>query len=452
MTRMIAIAMSAFLITVGCLWSPTDADAQRRRLIRDAEIEATIREMATPLFEVAGIVPDAVDILLVEDDALNAFVAGGQNMFLYTGFLLATESPLEVIGVIAHETGHIAGGHIVRTADAIRGASSVATVASILGAATAILAGRGDAAAAIIAGGQSTAQRQLLNYSRTQESAADQAALRYLDETGQSARGMLRFFERLGGQELLLRSGRSAYAGTHPLTQERIATVRRHLDASPLADKPVDPDIAMKHARMVAKIHAFVRSTVRTFRKYPESDQSLPARYARAIAVYQDHDFDRAVTLVDDLLREVPNDPYFHELKGQILFEAGRPGPAAEAYEKAAVQLPESGLIALETARAHLAVNTPSSNERALVLLKEAIKTLGDSPFTWRQLAIAHGRNGDEGLAALALAEEALLQRRARDAGIQAKRAQSLIPRGTEAWLRTLDIEEQVKRTLQQRK
>ena len=135
-----------------------------------------------------------------------------------------------------------------------------------------------------------------------------------------------------------------------------------------------------------------------------------------------------------------------------ILFEVGRPGPAAEAYEKAAVQLPESGLIALETARAHLAVNTPSSNERALVLLKEAIKTLGDSPFTWRQLAIAHGRNGDEGLAALALAEEALLQRRARDAGIQAKRAQSLIPRGTEAWLRTLDIEEQVKRTLQQRK
>jgi predicted Zn-dependent protease len=434
------------LIALTVLSNATATLAQGRSLIRDAEIEATIRDFATPLFQAANLDPRAIDIFLVKDDSLNAFVAGGQNLFLHTGLLLRAESPLELIGVMAHETGHIAGGHLARTSDAISSASRAALVATILGAAAAVASGNAGAGAAIALGGTNLAERSFLEYSRTQESAADQAALSLLDQTGQSAAGLADFLRTMMGQELLSSSRRSPYLNTHPLTRERLDTVENHLATSRFRDTPPSEDQLRRHARMVAKLYAFLKPPAQTFRKYPETDTSLPARYARAIAYYEIPDPPKALALTRELIAEHPDDPFFHELEAQILFESGRVTEALPGFETAHRLLPDSGQIQVMLARALLALNDPEADERALGHMETAIRSESDWGSAWRQLAIAYGRTGRLGDSALALAEEALRGRRWRDAEGQAQRAQAQLPKGSAAALRALDIEELAKR------
>lgn len=418
----------------------------RRGLIRDAEIEATIRDFAAPLFQAAGLDPDSINIYIVKDDTLNAFVAGGKNLFIHTGLLMKTKDPLELIGVIAHETGHIAGGHLARTSDAIASASSTALVATILGAVAAVAAGNAGAGAAIALGGTNVAQRSFLEYSRTQEASADQAGLSFLDQAGESARGFAEFLHTLSGQELLSPSRRDPYLNTHPLTQDRISAVESHVDASPYRNKPATDDQTRRHARMVAKLYAFLRSPSQTFRKYPETDTSVPARYARAIAYYEIPDLPKARDAIQSLIKDYPDDPYFHELEGQILFENGRPAESLPAYEVAHKLDPKSGQIEVELARNLLALNDPQADAKALKHMESAILKEGDWASAWRELAIAYGRTGRLGDSALALAEEAVRNQRWRDAEGQAKRAQAQLPKGSPAALRALDIEDLAKR------
>ncbi|MDF1791412.1 MAG: M48 family metalloprotease [Thalassobaculaceae bacterium] len=424
----------------------TGASAQQRSLIRDAEIEATIRDLATPLFQAAGLNPEAVSIYIINDDRLNAFVAGGQNLFLNTGLLMAMRSPLELIGVVAHETGHIAGGHLARTSDAIAAASNTALLSAIVGVATAVATGRADAGAAIALGGQSAALGSFLQYSRAQESAADQAALRFLDDTGQSARGLARFFEELASQELLSASRQSPYMSTHPFTRDRLNTVEAHVQQSKYADVPATPEQTARFERVVAKLHGFIRAPSQTFRKYPETDTSVPARLARAIAYREVPDYPKAIALTRELIAEDPDDPYLHELEGQLLFETGKIDEAVPPLEKANALAPQAGLIEISLAQALLARNDPASDQKARDHLQNAKRSESDWPFLWRQLATAQGRLGDIGQAALSLSEEAVRQSNWEAAEIQSKRAQTMLKAGTPAMLRALDIEELAKR------
>ena len=422
------------------------AHAQKRSLIRDAEIEATIRDLATPLFQAAGVNPEAVSIYLINDDRLNAFVAGGQNLFLNTGLIMAMRSPLELIGVMAHETGHIAGGHLARTSDAIASASNAALVSAIVGIAAAVATGRGDAGAAIAMGGQSAAIGSFMQYSRAQESAADQAALSYLDSTKQSARGLARFFEELASQELLSASRQSPYMSTHPFTRDRLNSVEAHVATSKYSDQEPSPDQVARFNRMVAKLYGFIRSPSQTFRKYPETDTSLPAKLARAIAYREVPDYPKAIALTREMVAEDPNDPYLHELEGQLLFESGQIDAAVAPMEKAQELAPKAGLIEISLAQVLLARNDPASDREAMDHLQNARRTEGDSPFLWRQLATAQGRLGDIGNAALSLAEEAVRQSKWEAAETQSKRAQTMLKPGTPSMLRALDIEELAKR------
>ncbi|UUX49177.1 M48 family metalloprotease [Nisaea acidiphila] len=430
------------LVTALVFFAGAHRSADARSYVTDTEIEFYIRELSTPVFQTAGLSPSAIDLYFINDDTLNAFVAGGQNIFFHTGLLMATETPEQLLGVIAHETGHIAGGHLARTGEALRNASQNALLGLILGAGAALATGRGDAAGAIIQGSQAAVQDSLLSYSRTQESAADQAAIRYLDANRESSRGMLEFLSTLSGQELLSGRSRSPYASTHPLTQDRINFVEAHVAQSPYSDDKLPEELQIKHRRMVAKLKGFIRSPARTFRDYDESDMSLEARYARAIANYRLPDLKKAIVLVDDLLKDHPDDPYFHELKGQILFEGGRPAEAEKAYRKAHELLPEAPRIQLEFSRVLLALGTPQGNVEAQENLERVVQELPRSTFAWRQLAIAYGKNGDHGMSALALAEEAYRSGRERDAALQANRAKQKLQPNTEAWLRATDIEQ----------
>lgn len=432
--------------------SSSAAYAQGRGLIRDAEIEATIRDFATPLFQAAGLDPDAIDIYIVKDDSLNAFVAGGQNLFIHTGLLMRTRDPLELIGVIAHETGHISGGHLARTSDAINSASKLALVSTILGVAAAVAAGNAGAGAAIAIGGTNVAERSFLEYSRTQESSADQAGLTFLEQTGQSAKGFSEFLRTLSGQELLSAGRRDPYLNTHPLTQDRISSVEAKLASSRYRDKPATDEQIRRHARMVAKLYAFLKSPQQTFRKYPETDTSVPARYARAIAYYEIPDLPKALEGVRGLVADYPDDPYFHELEGQVLFENGKPAEALPAYEAAHRLDPKSGQLEVLLARCLLALNDPAADLKAVKHMESAIKTEDDWSSAWRELAIAYGRAGRLGDSALALSEQFAREGKWREAEGQAKRAQGLLPKGSPAALRALDVEELARREYEKKK
>lgn len=434
--RLLAVWLIAVLLTPA---GATGANARGFSLIRDAEIESTIRLYGAPVFAAAGLDPQAVRVHLINDKDLNAFVAGGQNIFINTGLLMAADSPNQVIGVIAHETGHIAGGHLARSLDAIQDASAQSLLAFLLGAA-AIVSGAGRAGGAIIAGGAQVAQRSFLTYSRTQEAAADQAGLRFLDETGQSAKGLYEFLEKLGDQEALLATSQDPYVRTHPLTRERLATIQHHVEGSPLSDRQDPPELVARHKRMVAKLHGFLDSPAVTLRTYPPSDTSVPARYARAVAYHQKREHDKALAEMDSLLKESPDDPYFQELRGQILLENGQVDAAVPYYQRAVDLAPDEPLLRVGLGQAQVSINADTHVKAAIENLNVALRHDHTNTGAWRWLAMAYGRDNQIGEAALATAERYMLTGDFLEAGGQADRAVKLLPTGSPSALRAEDI------------
>lgn len=428
------------------------AAAQGRSLIRDAEIEATIRDYATPIFQAAGLSPRAVNVYLIRDPSLNAFVSGGLRMFIHTGLLIRAEGPLQVIGVMAHETGHIIGGHIVGRIQELRNAQIKSLLTYVLGIGAAVASGRPEAGAAITLGGQDVALKGLLSFTRGQEQAADQTAVRLLKATGQSPEGLLDFFEILSGQEALLSSNQDPYLRTHPLTSDRVLFLEQAVQESPYANQPASPDLVAKHNRMRAKLIGFLETPRIVERNYPKDDTSLPARYAWAISHYRQGRLDQALEMVDALIEEYPDDPYFQELKGQILFENGRVDEALPVYQKAVALLPDAPLLQLNLSQVMIELNRPELDQEALEYLNYVVQREPDNSFAWRLLAIAHGRQGDKGMTALALSERALILGRLGEANQQAKRAQQFLAEYSPAWLRAQDVENLSKRLQDKKK
>ena len=430
---------------------PETAQARRITFIRDAEIEDTIRLLGMPLFAVAGLEPSAVRVHLVKDPAINAFVANGQRIFLNTGLLIASDNANQVIGVLAHETGHISGGHLARTHKALRDASANSVMAFILGAA-AMAAGQGQAGSAIIAGGQHVAQRSFLKYSRIQESSADQAALDILKKTGQSARGMLAFFEKLGDQEALLTASQDPYIRTHPLNRNRIETIQAAIARTRSSNSPERPEFAARHSRMKAKLIAFLRHPADTFRKYPESDKSIAGQFARSIAFHKKRQTQMALDLIAGLIDEHPEDPYFHEFLGQILLESGRPDEAVAPYQRAVALHPDSILLRIGLGQAQVSDEQFSHIDEAIKNMQQAVRMAPDNPRAWRWLGMAYSRNGDIGLASLATAERYFLAGKFRDAVRQATRAERTLAKGSPGWLRAQDLKSTAQLAVKRRK
>ena len=459
--RLIAGCLAGTLTVVGGI-SP--AHAQSLNLVRDAEVETSIRALATPLFEAAGLRPQAVSILLVNDKRLNAFVAGGQNLFLNTGLLVRADHAGQVMGVIAHETGHMEGGHLAKLPGALREAMIGSIFESVLAMGALVVAGSQRSRDAGVpssntgtppsgggGGGQSAAMKSLFAFTRTQETSADAAGVALLNQTQQSARGFLEFMELLANQEYLALERQDPYARTHPLSRERVEFLRNQVAKSPYSDVPVAPAFVAAHKRIKAKLIGFLEPQATVFQRYPTTDTSLEARYARAIAYYRVPDINQALRTIDGLLAENPKDPFFWELKGQMLFENGRPLEARGPYEKAVEFSGGIPILKIDLAQVLLAVaETPGTEatatdavKRAQSLLMEAQRFEAESPKLWRLLAVIYGRENNLGLAALATAELALLQGRPRDARDQARRALRLLPAGAPGQIRAQDLENQ---------
>ena len=405
-------------------------------LIRDAEIEATLRQISNPILDAAGITPDSVDLYIVRDKRLNAFVAGGQNLFLNTGLLQRTEHAGQLAGVIAHEVGHIAGGHLSRVGTAQSRATAEVILATVLGAAAAV-AGNPVLGTAIITGGHTLAQGEFLSFSRSQEQQADQAAISYLGRINLSSKGLAEFFHILDEQNLLTTTRDNPYLRSHPLTRDRIRSVEAKVEHQQrdLPDFPESWDLG--HQRMVVKLKAFLDDPRQTLNAF--QGDTLTDRYARAIANYRLPDLEAAVADIDGLIEDYPEDPYFHELKGQMLFEHGRIDAAIEPYREAN-RLKPGALLRIGLARALIESGDAEAGLEAIEHLEAAVGREPTNAGAWRLLGIAQGRAGEEGEASLSLAEWALLTGKHEDAKLHARRAEGRIGPNDPGWYQLQDI------------
>ncbi|ARS27989.1 M48 family metalloprotease [Sphingomonas sp. KC8] len=427
-----------FLLSMALLMRPAAAQS----ILRDAETEALLNDIARPIVIAAGLEPGNVQMILIQDKEINAFVAGGQAVYIHSGLIAAADNVNEVQGVIAHEVGHITGGHIVRFSEGARAATGISLLSLLLGAAV-MAAGGGEAGMGILSAGQQAAMSKFLAFTRTQESSADAAGASFMKKAGISGRGSVSFFQKLRKEEFRLSSSYAdvdPYARTHPMSADRAAVMEAELKGDPAWNKPTDPALEARFQRVRAKLAGFVDDPKVTLAHYPESNQSIPARYARAYAWHKAAYPDKAVAEVDKLVAVAPHDPYFLELKGQILLESGKPKDAIAPLREAVATTRGAPLIASLLGHALIATEDPANLPEARTVLRNAVARDNDNPFAWYQLGIVYSQDGDIARAALATAERYALIGQPKLALANAETAMRGIPQGTPDYVKAEDI------------
>ena len=431
-------ALKILVIACFCVaFSAVQANAQS--LLRDTEIEETLREFTDPILRAGGLTPSSVDIFIVNDPSLNAFVTRGQNIFLHSGLILAAKNPNELKGVIAHEAGHITGGHIVRSDQGNRSAYGAILIAAGIGLA-AILAGEGEAGALILGGSQQFGALEALSYSRVNEAAADQYAFDYMDKTGQSGAGLIAFFEKFRAQEVLSQARRFPYFRGHPLSSDRIDKLRERVRDSEFPEPNDSPEDIHKHKMMQAKLRGFLNGPAEVYSRFPLEDTSKPARYARSVANFKQADLRNAIKEVNSLIEDEPENPYFHELKAQILYESGKGIEAIEPSKRALELRPNSPLLKIALAQATLETRDTADYDNAVDLLKSALQNEPSNSYAWYLLADVYQRKGETSLAKYATAERYYAVGNLQSARDFAQRAQEELPRTIPQWRRASDI------------
>ena len=432
MKRLLAATTVAIL-----LWTQP---AAAQSILRDAETEAMFADMSTPLVKAAGLSPRDVKVVLINDDSINAFVIGGQTVYVHSGLIQAADNANQVQGVIAHELGHIADGHVVLADQGVKPAMGMTLLSMVLGLA-AIAAGSGEAGAGIMAMGQQAGMAHYLSFTRTQESSADAAGARFLTTAGISGKGMLDFFKKLQQQEYRYGvENIDPFMQTHPLSGERIAHLSNDLQTSPAWNAKPDAALEERFRRVKAKLEGYVMPAERTLSDYPGTDNSVYAHYARAYAYHKSGYPDKADDEAMALIKARPQDPYFQEIQGQILLEAGKPADAIVPLRAATDGSRNNPLIATTYGHALIATENQANYAEAIRVLKIAVGRDDDNPFAWYQLGTAYELTGDTARAALATAERSSMTGDSRTAASSAKYAMANIPANTPDWIRAQDI------------
>jgi predicted Zn-dependent protease len=444
--------LTAATVAATLAFAPVTALAQQEKgppIIRDTEAEQLLREYTRPILRVAGLEKQNIQITIINQTAFNAFVADGHRIFVNHGALLQSETPNQIIGVLAHETGHLAGGHLAKLREQLAQAQTQLIIAMLLGVG-AIAAGAtknnsgnsglADAGAAAIAAPQEVIQRSLLSYVRQQEENADRAGVKFLTATQQSPRGMYETFKRFTNESLFAARGADPYAQSHPLPAARVAALEELARSSPYWDKKDDPALQLRHDMMRAKISAFLERPDTVYRRFPPSNDSLPARYARAISTYLHGDLRSAIVQIDGLIQVQPNNPYFYELRGQALLEGGKATEAIAPLRKAVQLSNNAPLIEMLLGQALVATQNNAYTEEAITILRAAVARENEAPLGFSQLAMAYGRKGDYAQADLASAQAAFLRGDNKTARDLASRAKTRFAIGTPGWVKADDI------------
>ena len=442
------------LVAVLAAGALTARPAAAQSVLRDAETEKLLQDLVDPLADAAGLGRGQVQVVLLQDPEINAFVAGGQRIYVNSGLINAADTANEVQGVLAHELGHIAGGHVDRMDEGAGKAGKIQLLSMLAGVAAA-LAGGGEAAMGAMALGQQAALGSFLSFTRTQESSADAAAVSYLSKADITGKGLLSFFQKLQNQEFRYGYGHSQddeFAQTHPLSGTRIARLTDDLEQATSWSTAPDSEQQQRFARVKAKLYGYLAEPARTLQAYPDYMTDVPARYARAYAYHKEAKMDEALAETDALIKSDPDNPYFLELEGQVLLESGKPADALDPLRKAVQLTGNDPLIASTFGHALIATEDPSHYEEAERVLKAAVVRDHENPFAWYQLGMVYGAQGDIPRAQLASAEQQVMSGNPRMALASASAAEAALPRGTPDWIRAQDVAMQARALMEQQK
>jgi predicted Zn-dependent protease len=440
-------ARAVALATAAAFALAQPAASQGLPLIRDAEIEQLMRDYTQPVLKAAGLSQQNVQVVIINDRSFNAFVMDGRRIFVNSGALMDAATPNHIIGVLAHETGHISGGHLSKLREQLALAQTQSIIAMLVGLGAMVAAARsgpdsgmGQVGVAALSAPQEIIRRNLLAYARTQEEAADRAGVKFLNATGQSAKGMHDTFKRFAEQILFQRSSIDPYVQSHPMPSERVAALQELAKSSPHWDRKDPPDLQLRHDLMRAKLFGFMERPDTVARRYPQTDQSLAARYARAISAYRHSNVRGAVGQVEALIQAQPNNPYFYELKGQALLESGHPAEAIAPLRRAAQLATHPALIQIMLAQALIATSDAKHADEAVSLLRAALVKEPEAAEGYAQLAMAYGKKGDYAQADLASAQAAFARGDNKTARELAARAKTRFPVGSPGWVKADDI------------
>jgi predicted Zn-dependent protease len=445
-----SLKLTALASAVALALAPMAATAQQNKgppVIRDTETEQLLRDYTRPILRAAGLEKQNIQMVIINQGVFNAFVADGRRIFVNYGAILQSETPNQIIGVMAHETGHLAGGHLAKMREQMAQAQTQMIIAMLLGAGAMVAGAKGggnsglaNAGAAMVSAPGEVIRRTLLSYVRQQEENADRAGVKFLTTTGQSARGMYETFKRFTEESLFAARGADPYVQSHPMPAARVAALEELARSSPYWDKKDDPALQLRHDMVRAKISAFMERQDTVYRRYPLSSNSLPARYARAIATYLHGDLRSALAQIDALIQQQPNNPYFHEVRGQALLEGGKPLEAIAPLRKAVQLSNNAPLIEMLLGQALVAADNKAYTDEAIAILRAAVARESEAPIGYTQLAMAYGRKGDYAQADLASAQAANLRGDHKTARDLASRAKTRFAIGTPGWVKADDI------------
>ncbi len=449
--RQNASKLTALTVAAALAFAPmSSALAQDKppSVIRDTEAEQLLRDYTRPILRAAGLEKQNIQVIIIRDATFNAFVADGRRIFVNYGAIMQSETPNQLIGVLAHETGHLAGGHLAKMREQMAQAQTQMIIAMLLGAGAMVAGARGgnsngglsNAGAAAVAAPQEMIRRNLISYVRAQEENADRAGVKFLAATGQSAKGMYDTFKRFTNDSLFASHGADPYLQSHPMPADRVSALEELAHSSPYWDKKDDPSLQMRHDMVRAKISAFMERQDTVYRRYPLSNDSLPARYAHAITTYLHGDLRTALGQIDSLIQLQPNNPYFQELRGQALLEGGKPAEAIAPLKKAVALSNHSPLIEMLLGQALVGTDNKAYTDEAIGILRAAVARETEAPLGYMQLAMAYGRKGDYAEADLASAQAAFLRGDNKTARELAARAKTRFAVGTPGWVKADDI------------
>ncbi len=452
-TRKNATKFTALAVAVALALAPMSVGAEPEKekgppILRDTESEQLLRDYTRPILRAAGMERQNIQMVIINESSFNAFVADGRRIFVNYGAMMQSDTPNQIIGVLAHETGHLAGGHLAKMREQIAQAQTQMIIAMLLGAGAMVAGARSgngnngltNAGAAAFSAPGEMIRRNLLSYQRQQEENADRAGVKFLTATGQSAKGMYETFKRFTNDSLFAARGADPYVQSHPMPAERVAALEEIARSSPYWDKKDDPALQLRHDMMRAKISAFMERQDTVYRRYPLSNTSLPARYAHAITTYLHGDLHSALTQIDGLIQVQPNNPYFYELRGQALLEGGKPQEAVAPLRKAVQLSNNAPLIEMLLGQALVASDNKAYTDEAIAILRAAVARETEAPLGYMQLAMAYGRKGDYAQADLASAQAAYLRGDNKTARDLASRAKTRFAIGTPGWVKADDI------------
>jgi predicted Zn-dependent protease len=445
------LKLTALTTAIALATAPMAATAQENKgppVLRDTETEQLLREYTRPILRAAGLEKQNIQMVIINQGVFNAFVADGRRIFVNYGAILQSETPNQIIGVMAHETGHLAGGHLAKMREQMAQAQTQMIIAMLLGAGAMVAGSRSgggssgltNAGAAMFSAQGEVIRRNLLSYVRQQEENADKAGVKFLNATGQSSRGMWETFKRFTDESLFAARGTDPYVQSHPMPAQRVAALEELARSSPYWDKKDDPALQLRHDMVRAKISAFMERQDTVYRRYPLSNNSLPARYARAITTYLHGDLRSALAQIDGLIQQQPNNPYFYEVRGQALLEGGKPQEAIAPLRKAVQLSNSSPLIEMLLGQALVATGNNAYTDEAISILRAAVARETEAPIGYTQLAMAYGRKGDYAQADLASAQAAFLRGDTKTARDLASRAKTRFAIGTPGWVKADDI------------